>query len=178
AILAVSVFGYGLLHPREVQVEADGRNVVVETKMSSDAAVLSGAGVDLHPGDRVTTLDGAGREVLRVDRARDVTLQVDGATYAVRTHALTIDQLLSEADVAVNGRDSVLQNGVLVSMNAPVDPPHLFASTGAVADTVTGDEQIDIDVRGAVPCTIVENGNEVASTSSRPTVAQALREAG
>jgi uncharacterized protein YabE (DUF348 family) len=39
-------------------------------------------------------------------------------------------------------------------------------------------QEIAIDVRRAVPFTIVENGREVPSTSSRPTVAQALREAG
>ena len=177
AILAVSVFGYGLLQPRKVHVQADGREIVVETKMSSNPAVLSGAGVDLRPGDRVTTLSGSNGEVLRVDRARAVTLQVDGATYTLRTHAMTIDQVLSEADVAVNGRDSVLQNGVLVSMNAPVDPPRLFASRALEGDApIDGD--IAIEVRRAVPFTIVENGHEVPSTSSRPTVAQALREAG
>lgn len=177
AIFAVSVFGYGLLQPRTVHVQADGRDVVVSTRMSSDPAVLSGAGIDLRPGDRVTTLNGDGVQVLRVDRARTVTLHVDGATYTMRTHAMTIDQLLAEADVAVNGRDSVLQNGVLVSMNAPVDPPHLFASRALERD-VPIDGEIVLDVRRAVPFTIVEDGREVPSTSSRPTVAQALREAG
>ena len=177
AIFAVSVFGYGLLQPRTVHVQADGRDVVVSTRMSSDPAVLSGAGIDLRPGDRVTTLNGNGVQVLRVDRARTVTLHVDGATYTMRTHAMTIDQLLAEADVAVNGRDSVLQNGVLVSMNAPVDPPHLFASRALERDAPI-DGGIVLDVRRAVPFTIVEDGREVPSTSSRPTVAQALREAG
>ncbi len=177
AIFAVSVFGYGLLQPRKVHVQADGRDVVVSTRMSSDPAVLSGAGIDLRPGDRVTTLSGKGSQVLRVDRARTVTLNVDGATYTMRTHALTIDQLLSEADVAVNGRDSVLQNGALVAMNAPVDPPRLFASSAPGRDAPIAGE-IMIDVRRAVPFTIVEDGREVTSTSSRPTVAQALREAG
>lgn len=177
AILAVSVFGYGLLQPRKVHVQADGREVVVETNMSSDPAVLRGAGVDLRPGDRVTALDGRGRDVLRVERARTVTLRVDGVGYTMSTHAVTIDQLLSEANVAVNGRDSVLQNGVLVSMNAPVDPPRLFATSAVERDEpISGD--IAIEVRRAVPFTIVENGREVPSTSSRPTVAQALREAG
>jgi uncharacterized protein YabE (DUF348 family) len=178
AILTVSVFGYGLLQPRKVHVQADGRDVVVETHMSSDPAVLRGAGVDLRPGDRVTALDGKSGDVLRVDRARMVTLRVDGAIYTLHTHATTIDQLLSEADVAVNGRDSVLQNGVLVSMNAPVDPPHLFASRALERDDAASEQEVTIDVRRAVPFTIIENGHEVPSTSSRPTVAQALREAG
>ncbi len=177
AVLVVSVFGFGLLQPRHVRVQADGRDVFLSTNMSSDPAVLGRAGVDLRPGDRVTTLDGSHGHVLRVDRARTVTLHVDGATYMMRTHALTIDQLLAEADVAVNGRDSVLQNGALVSMNAPIDPPRLFVSRALERDTPVTSE-LALDVRRAVPFTIVEDGREVPSTSSRPTVAQALREAG
>jgi uncharacterized protein YabE (DUF348 family) len=178
-ILAVSVFGYLLLQPRKVHVQADGRDVDVQTLASNDHAVLRTAGVRLNPGDRVTLLDGGGIDVLRVDRARSVTLRVDGTTYRMRTHALTIDQLLSEADVAITGRDSVLQNGALVSMNAPVDPPRLFATRGIFGDdTQRAPGDVSIDVRRAVPFTIVENGAESASSSSRPTIAQALREAG
>jgi uncharacterized protein YabE (DUF348 family) len=99
----------------------------------------------------------------------------------MRTHALTIDQLLAEAGVAVTGRDSVLQNGVLVSMNAPVEPQVLFAASGPLAgggDARDQDAPISFEVRRAVPFTIVEDsGRRVESTSSRPTVAQALREA-
>ena len=176
-VLLVSVFGYLVLQPRKVRVQADGREVVVETNASSDAAVLRRSGVALHQGDRITALDGGGAEVLRVDRARDVTLTVDGAAYRVRTHAVTIDQLLAENDVVVQGRDSVLQNDALVSVNAPIEPPSLFATRAPFTR-----EQLpatnEIEVRRAVPFTIVEDGRELASTSSRQTVAQALREAG
>jgi uncharacterized protein YabE (DUF348 family) len=176
-LLVVSVFGYVLLRPRTVQVQADGREFVLHTRNSSDAALLQGAGVDLRPGDRVTELAGAGMDVLRVDRAREVALQADGVLYRLHTHALTIDQLLAEANVAVAGRDSVLQGGVLVSVNAPVEPPRLFATSAVFSDEVS-DGAISIDVRRAVPFTIIEDGRELLSTSSRPTVAQALREAG
>jgi uncharacterized protein YabE (DUF348 family) len=181
-VVAVSVFGFGLLQPRKVRVEADGRDLVVHTLASSDTALLRAAGVDLRRGDRVTALDGGGVDVLRVERARHVALHVDGTTYELRTHALTIDQLLTEAGVAIAGRDSVLQNGALVSMNAPVAPPHLFATRSALEvaapDAAAPDARISIEVRRAVTFTIVEDGREVVSTSSRPTVAQALREAG
>jgi uncharacterized protein YabE (DUF348 family) len=176
-VLLVSIFGYVLLQPRRVRVEADGRDVVVHTLASSDTAVLRGAGVDVHPGDRVTALDGGGIDVLRVERARDVVLHVDGVAYQLRTHAVAIEQLLSEAGVAVAGRDSVVQNGALVSMNAPVDPPRLFAVRGALGDEPASGA-ISIEVRRAVAFTVVEDGREFVSTSSRPTVAQALREAG
>lgn len=177
AVLLVSVFGYGLLPPRKVRVQADGREIVLHTRASSDSAVLRSAGVDVRPGDRVTPLDSLDGDVLRVERPLHVLLHVDGAIYDIRTHALTIDQLVSEANVAVAGRDSVLQNGALVSMNAPIDPPRLFALSNNRATSGSA-EAIEIDVRRAVPITIVEDGAEFETTSSRPTVAQALREAG
>jgi uncharacterized protein YabE (DUF348 family) len=177
AVIVVSVFGYGLLQPRKVRVLADGREIVLHTRSSSNTAVLRGAGIDLHAGDRLTALDGGDADVLRVERARHVVLQVDGTTYDMRTHAATIDQLLSEANVAIAGRDSVLQDGALVSTSAPIDPPRLFAVHAVPADS-TSAPRIEIEVRRAVTFTIVEDGREVQTTTSRPTVAQALREAG
>ncbi len=177
SVLLVSIFGYAVLQPRRVRVQADGHETTIATHASSDTAVLSLAGIELQQGDRVTPLDGNGADVLRVDRARDVTLRVDGVSYGVRTHALTIDQLLGEADVALNARDSVLQNNVLVALNAPVEPQHLFASTARFADGSLADP-IEIEVRRAVPFVVAEDGREVESTSSQPTVSQALREAG
>jgi uncharacterized protein YabE (DUF348 family) len=176
-ILLVSVFGYVVLQPRKVRVQADGRELVVETNMSNDQALLRGAGIRLRDGDRVTQLDGDGIDVLRIERAKSVTLHVDGTSYAMHTHAVTIDQLLAEADVAVAGRDSVLQDGVLVSTTAPVEPPRALATLGTFPDEPPG-ESVEIAVRRAVPFTIAEDGREQTSTSSRPTVAQALREAG
>jgi uncharacterized protein YabE (DUF348 family) len=78
----------------------------------------------------------------------------------------------------VGDRDSVLQDGALVSLNAPVEPPQLFASRAALGEATATPGDIVIDVRRAVPFTVEEDGHEVVSTSSRPTVAQALREAG
>jgi uncharacterized protein YabE (DUF348 family) len=176
-VAAVSVFGYLLLPQRTVQVQADGRQFTITTNRSSDAAVLENAGVDVRGGDRVTLLEGGDVDVIRVDRAHSVRLHVDGIEYEMRTHAVTIDQLLAEAGVAVTGRDSVLQNGVLVSMNAPVEPQVLFAASGPLAGG--SPDLISFEVRRAVPFRILEDGTEpVESTSSRPTVAQALREAG
>ena len=176
-VLFLSVAGFVLLQPRRVRVEADGRTIDFRTLTSSDAAVLRGAGVAIHPGDRVTALDGGNMDVLRVERAHDVTLHVDGGEYRLRTQAQTITQLLAEAGVAVAGRDSVLQNGALISMNAPVVPPRLFAAR-LMAGEGDADASITIEVRRAVTFSIIEDGREFVSTSSRPTVAQALREAG
>lgn len=177
ALTAISVFGFQLLERRTVRVLADGREVVVQTRMSKDAAVLRGAQVELRPGDRVTALESGSGLVLQVERARRVELRVDGMSYELRTHAQTIAQVLEEADVALTGRDSVLQNGALVSANGPVEPPRLLAAPGAASSSIGA--VIAIEVRRAVAYSVVEDGIELPeSTSSRPTVAQALREAG
>ena len=180
SILAVSVFGYIVLQPRTVRVQADGRDFTIETMRSKDTALLRSAGIELGPGDRVTALDDGGAEVLRVERARLVTLTVDGVKYEIRTRAATIDELLVEAGVALGERDSVLQNGLLVSVRASVEPPLLLASRGPVEvqRLAAQSPRNDIQVRRAVPFTIDDGGRELVTTSSHTTVAQALREAG
>ena len=178
-VLAASVFGYVLLEPRRVRVEADGREFTVDTSLADDVAVLSLSGVRLREGDRITALDGAGAEVLRVDRAKSVELQADGVTYRLRTHAKTIDELLREAGVTLSERDSVLLDGALVATNAPLVIRPLTRLAAGLRDEGDGSGQrTTIEVKRSVAFTIAEDGRDVLTTSSRPTVAQALREAG
>lgn len=177
-IALVGVFAFVLLQPRRVRVDADGRSLVLSTRLAHDGAVLRSAGVDLSPGDRVTALQGEGdADVLRVERARTIVLHADGETRRLRTHALIIDQLLAEAGIAPAPRDSVLEDGALVSMNAPIEPPRLFATRLPLVSGAAPGETT-IEVRRAVPFVVMEDGRESLSTSSRPSVAQALREAG
>ncbi len=176
SVLAVSVFAYLLLEPRTVQVEADGRQIEFETSYSNDAAVISAAGISVGPGDRITALQGDDKDVLRIDRAREVTLTVDGERFKLMTHAGTIDQLLSEAGVTLAGRDSVWQDGSPVSMAGVLERRHeVTQDSGGGAQ---GEAAIDIEVRRAVAVTVIEQGREIDTTTSRSTVAQVLREAG
>jgi uncharacterized protein YabE (DUF348 family) len=165
-----------LLDTRTVRVLADGDEVTVETRLSNDAAVLEHLGVDIDDGDRVTSLDGDDADVVQIERARRVRLDVDGVTYQMLTHAETVDQLLAEADVAIEDRDSVLQNGDLVPPNARLGTGAQLAFVGAYREARA--EETLVEVRRALPVTIVEDGEETVTTSSRWTVAQALREAG
>jgi uncharacterized protein YabE (DUF348 family) len=176
ALVGISAFLFVTLQPRNVRVLADGQEVVVETHRSNDMAVLQAAGVELQPGDRVTEID---NDFLRVERAIDVRLVVDSEIYALRTHSETIEEVLAEANVVLEQRDSVLQNGKFVSVRGPVEPPSLLAVSDAIrgTPTLTPAVPIEIEVRRAVPFTIVDGGLAVETISSRPTIAQALREA-
>jgi uncharacterized protein YabE (DUF348 family) len=174
AIAFVGVLGAFLTQQRTVHVIADGNSIEIRTPHSDDRAVIAAAGVEVGPGDRITELRGEGADVLRIDRARRVTLRIDGQMYEYITHARTIDQLLSEADANLSGRDSVWQDGSPVSMTAPLEPRQPLVSA---ARAFAASAAIHLEVRRAVGITLVDRDREIATTTSRATVAQALREA-
>jgi uncharacterized protein YabE (DUF348 family)/3D (Asp-Asp-Asp) domain-containing protein len=179
AILFVFVFGVLLLEPRKVRVLADGRELTLQTHQSHDGAVLDRAGIDLGPGDRVTSLEGDDADVIRVDRARRVVLHADGIMYEMLTHAVTVEQLLAEVPyVTIGERDSVLKDGVVVPMNAPLEQSPLLASIVPSPAAPDPGSPTAVEVRRAVTFSVDDDGREFISTSSRPTVVQALREAG
>lgn len=167
AITAAVVVGFLVSTPHRVRVEADGRALVVETRSTHDAPLLARAGVRLADGDGVTKAREGGIDVLRVERAHDVRVTADGVTYQVRTPPATVQELLSLLDIVLDERDTVLVDGRFASPTVRVGAP-----------SATGDATVRIDVRRAVPFVIAADGRERLTTSSMPTVAQALREAG
>ncbi len=174
ALTLIVVIASLVAQPRTVHVLADGAQIRIRTAHSTDRVVVSSVGVDMGEGDRITELHGEGGEVLRVDRARRVTLVVDDQRYEFVTHAQTVDQVLSEADVNLAGRDSVWQDGSPVSTSARLEPREpILSSTAALRSR----RAIALEVHRAVPVTIVDQEREIATTTSRATVAQALREA-
>ena len=152
-ILAISL----VLRTRDFQVFADGDVTSVSSRSASEASVVANAGIDLWPGDRVEVTSG---NSLVVHRAREVTLFVDGRSFSVRTQASTIAELLLDTRVSLGPQDSIRRDGVPVS----------------TAATLAQNEVTAIDVRRAVPVTIVENGLELQARSSGDTIAAVLEE--
>ncbi len=160
---------------RKVHIAADGRVTTVTSRASSDTAVVEQAGIELGPGDRV---EDAGENELVVRRATEAILKVDGNTYAMHTQATTIDELLAEADVPLAPDDSVLRDQVFVSAEAPVAP---LETVRGESGATSGRDQVPtvtLEVRRAVPFTVVENGQELQLRSSRETISAALRDVG
>lgn len=150
-MLVVVVLAF-VLQSRDVHVLADGATATVSSRSANDAAVVRQAGITIGPGDLIEPVD----DGLAVRRAHVATLTVDGQSFGVRTQAETIGDLLLEAGVALGDLDSVLVDGA-----------------SAQTDTVLPVTSL-IEVRRAVPITIVENGHEVHAQSSRGTVGAAL----
>lgn len=188
AALVLIAILYVTLPQREVTVAADGTETTVVTRADSDGVLLRLADVELLPGDRTVRVERGGDDVLEVDRATPVVVEVDGQILALRTRSETIAGALEEAGVKLGPKDSVLQNGVFVSPYEPVRPlPRLATlltfksedvSLAASEDAASAqDEPVNIEVRRAVSFTVIEDGQTLVLKSSRTTVALALKEA-
>lgn len=185
ALAVISLLAFTVLPVREVTVAADGTEITVTTRADSDEVLLRLADVELLPGDRVKRTQYAGGEVLAVERATPVVLEVDGRLLGLRTRSATIAGALAEANVKLGPRDSVLQNDVFVSPYDAIRPPPRLAALLPVgsadsSDAASGTESgpVSIEVRRAVPFTVHEDGQTLHFESSRTTVGLGLKEAG
>ena len=179
AALAVILSLTVLLPTRTVRILVDGETTTVTSRATDKVAVVEQAGIQLEPGDDV---EAAGDDALIVRRATEAILDVDGTTLVLRTQAETIEELLVEADIPLAPQDSVLRDEVFVSSSAPVTAPPPLASTllanASRPAAPPGGEPVALEVRRAVPFTVVDNGQELRLRSSRETVATALRDVG
>jgi uncharacterized protein YabE (DUF348 family) len=142
---------------RTISIAVDGVTITTQSRSVNEHAIAAQAGVALQAGDRVSQQSD---NTLLVQRAAEVTLSVDGKVYAVRAQSDTIDELLERAGIALGADDRVLRDGVAVSRSSPI------------GDTAA------LDVRRAVPFSVVENGQELQLRSSGQTIASALRDVG
>ena len=150
----VSVFGYVLLQPRQRPRPGRRSRSRRPTHLSRATPPCCGRAASMFgPATASRRSAGDGMDVLRVERAhRRVAATSMASTYQLRTHAVTIDQLLAEAERrASTGRDSVLQNGVLVSMNGPRRAAAAASRRGAMRRDASPAHAIEIEVRRAVP---------------------------
>jgi uncharacterized protein YabE (DUF348 family)/3D (Asp-Asp-Asp) domain-containing protein len=105
-------------------------------------------------------------------------VEVDGQRLRLMTHAQTVQQLLDEAAVVLGDRDSVWQGDALISMNASLDAAAGEPRMGDGPLAAVARDLTSLRVERALAVTLVESGRELRSSTSRPTVGQALREAG
>lgn len=179
ALALVTLLSFFLLPPRTISIAVDGDVTTVESRAANAVAIVEGAGVELKPGDRV---EATGDRALDVRRATDVSLYVDDRTLALRTHAVTIEELLLEVNIPLTPQDSVIRNQRFVAPDAPIVPAPALAAL-LQPDAIPGvgpaeDEPVALEVRRAVPFTVVENGQRFELRSSRETLATALRDVG
>lgn len=167
-----------LLPSRTVRIAVDGGTVTVTSRTTSASALVRQAGIDLGPGDRV---DRASAGELIVRRAVPVSIEIDGRVLSLRSQAGSVAELFAEAGITLDARDSVLRDGLFVSIDEPVAGQESVAALlgrETAPWSGTSRQPVLLEVRRAVPFTMIENGQRIAISSSRQTVATALRDAG
>jgi uncharacterized protein YabE (DUF348 family) len=172
------VLAYLLFPPRELLVQADGRQIAVVSRQQDIATLLSSAGVDRDPGD-VFVVSNSG---ITVERAIPIVIEADGVTLSWRTRAISVEGLLRELRIDVSPHDAIYYNGLRVAATDPVYPKPIntssLASYGIYNETPGDVQGIIIYIKRAVPVTVVEDGRPVRLQTSVETVSDALTEAG
>jgi uncharacterized protein YabE (DUF348 family) len=172
------VLAYLLFPPRELLVQADGKVITVVSRQQDIATLLGTAGVDRDPGDVFVVSSSA----ITVERAIPVVVEADGVTLSWRTRAISVEGLLRELRIDVSPHDAIFYNGLRVAATDPVYPKPIntssLASYGIYNETPGDVQGIIIDIKRAVPVTVVEDGRPVTLQTSVETVNDALTEAG
>lgn len=169
-------------------IELDGQPVTMHTHATTVGEALRRTGLDLYPEDRISPSPESLLEpgtVIQVQRARPATLHVDGQTRHLRTHAVTVGQLLAEAGVRLGPSDELWLGEQLAGHDAPLWGNEALSSRtvsarggprtspdGAVADRAT------LAVRRATPLLLQDGGDAVEVYSTSDTVGQVLEELG
>ena len=173
ALLAFVVFP-----PRTLIVDADGSEIVVVSRQDDVVAVLDSAGVERDAGDVLVMSD----DEITIERAQPVLVSVDGRTLAWRSRAPTVEDLLDEIDVYVSPHDAITYNGHPAGLEDSIYGPGeaLTASLQGqgVRETESTQAPVVLDIRRAVPLSIVEDGRTLNMQSTATTLEQVLGEAG
>jgi uncharacterized protein YabE (DUF348 family)/3D (Asp-Asp-Asp) domain-containing protein len=170
-------------------VVIDGQRHEVRTHAATVGAALRRAGFELYPEDRVSPGLGAPLqpgEIVEVQCARPVNLQVDGQTRQVRTHATTVGQLLAEARVKLGPADQILLGERLVELETllwggetPTSRTVSYRGGGRTeAQGGSMDSPPVVTLRRATAVTLDDNGTTRTLHTTLDTVGQLLAEHG
>jgi uncharacterized protein YabE (DUF348 family) len=184
AALGLLILGWALTASLLV-VDVDGHRYQVHTHATTVGAALRHAGLDLYPEDLVSPELEAEVQpglTVRVKRAWPVALSADGDTHQIRTHAVTIGELLAEAGVQIGPADEIWLDGGLVhpepSLSGSLSAPGQVSQPGGVR--VPGAAEIGhlplVVLRRAASLTLDDDGVVRTLHTTATTVGQVLQE--
>lgn len=178
-VLLLAVFGFRFFPERDVTVLTNGRAYRVQATFDPASEGLAAADVRLAPGDRVVSASGGNHSSVAVQRARDVTVQVDGQTVAVRTQATTVGGALADAGLDLHGGDRIYLEGALTTERGPLSAAYaaqiqngvIPGSNGALPD-------LHLRIVRARPATVIVDTLPVQLSSPADTVQGLLADLG
>lgn len=165
-LISAAVIAFALLRTTPVTLLIDGQSVAAHTRAATVAALLTEQGIPLSDRDRVIpplTAPVSPGGVIRIDRARPVTLTVDGTPQTIWTPLDQPAAILDAAALTVSDHDRLWIDG------APVTPAQLAGWT-IPAGRIT--------VQHAHPITLIADGSTHTITSAAATIGEVLEAAG
>lgn len=168
-VVLLAVVAFRLFPGQEVTVLSNGQAFRVSAVFDAQHEALGAASVSLEPGDRVLLADADRYASIAVQRARPVTVAVDGETLAFSTTALTAGGALAEAGVVLRPGDVVLMDGVSASERAPLAGVR-YASGTPPAQATSANRAVSLSVVRARPYRVHIDAARVDVTSAATTV--------
>lgn len=167
----------------QVYIHDGGQRLTWRTHQTSVAAVLREAGVELGAEDIVSpelaspAHDG---DVIRVLRARQVTVIADGQVLYFQTHAESVGNLLREVDLQLAPRDWLTLNGEKVTLDTPLyslgETPRSVSSRGwgRLAPPPAVSASMELAIHRAIPIQVDDDGELRLIHTTHQTVGAAL----
>ncbi len=167
-MLSSLLLGAALLYRPQLHIRiVDGDlNTFITTREETVAAALAQAGISLRAGDAIQpplTARLTSESEITIERARLVTLSVDGQAQNFITRITSPFALLASANIERQEQDRIYLDGSLVNQSALAAWDAPFAS---------------LDLRRALPISIVDGEQEQLTYSHAATVGEALAEMG
>lgn len=157
-------------------VLSNGRAYRVQATFDPRAEGLAAAGIQLGEGDRVVSASGGNTSSVAVQRARTVSIAVDGSTVSVRTQAATVGGAIADAGLDLRPGDRVYVDGRLTNERGPIAAA-LYASAVVPAPPPEG-QAVHLEVVRARPVTVMVDTLGVQVSSAAPTVEKLLGDLG
>jgi len=186
SVILLFIVGNGMIlsyvsTQREVSVVVNDRPFTVRTHQTSVGALLDELGIKLSPEDIVLSpmdapLEETERIVIR--KATPVSVEVDGRSLQLRTHARTVADLIREAGIIISRYDRIVVEGEDGYLEAPLPletpPDHEEANPRPNPAQLWHQNPLRVVVMRAVPITVYDGGVPFTVQTTASTVGQAL----
>lgn len=167
---------------REVTLFVDGYPLSFRTHQTSVDAFLEEIGIEADEADIVlpglhTDLD----DQVIIERAKPVTLEVDGQALERYTHSRTVGDFLLETGVALGPHDQITMDGVEVDVEAHLSSrstsvPRGLGKSKGMPPSVNPLPTQGIVIHRSLPLQLFDDGVLTTLSTIAPTVGQALKE--
>jgi uncharacterized protein YabE (DUF348 family) len=179
-VALLAVFGFRAFPQQEVTVLSNGQAFRVSATFDAESEGLAAADVTLDPGDRVLSNTGGKHSSVAVQRARPVTIQVDGREVSLRTQASTVGGALADAGLDLHPGDAVYLDGQSTTGRGPLAAALVARPVGSAlaGASAQDDDTVHLSVVRARPVTVVIDTLPVETSSTAKDVSGLLSDLG